>query len=495
MFSIGHTMPFRGSVWPILGISFIGVINALLLVFASDGSIGVQLSSVLLVACIGALATAWIFLDKKFNHISIFSVFFLALLVRCIAVQASPLLEDDQYRYLWDGYRTATSFDPYHSPPSAYFESPEVSAFWKDILFSINNPDITTIYGPLLQWLFALAYSIAAGSTAAIQWLLLIVDMVIIALLSFEKIERKYLLAYAINPLVIKEAMATAHPDGLVALFFVIAILCWRRQQVYVVGLVLALAIATKISALLAVPFFCFTPVSRPQKNQTLTSAVNIHSWLHCFRISLVKLLNHFSFVWLLKLGIVLSITTCALYLPFLIFNEGASDSKALEVFSQKWRFNPLGYYFFDILFPTDWERIASGVTIMALCGVIFYKWQAYRRETSPVRLELPPIDYLFLALLFFSPVVNPWYWLWALAPSLLLGSRLIIIVSLGAMLSYLNTTVFADIAQFAHLAADSQFRVAWPARVMQIGIIIFAVVIELKNHKHSLRKIDSILD
>ncbi len=26
-------------------------------------------------------------------------------------------------------------------------------------------------------------------------------------------------------------------------------------------------------------------------------------------------------------------------------------------------------------------------------------------------------------------------------------------------------------------------------------GIIIFAVVIELKNHKHSLRKIDSILD
>lgn len=45
--------------------------------------------------------------------------------------------------------------------------------------------------------------------------------------------------------------------------------------------------------------------------------------------------------------------------------------------------------------------------------GVIAWRWRRHARQTADAA---PPLHAAFVALLLLSPVVNPWYWLWASA-------------------------------------------------------------------------------
>ena len=59
----------------------------------------------------------------------------------------------------------------------------------------------------------------------------------------------RWLLAYALHPMILKEAMVSAHPDGLVAVWLLLALLAWRRERLFFTGLLLGLAVATKVAA------------------------------------------------------------------------------------------------------------------------------------------------------------------------------------------------------------------------------------------------------
>jgi alpha-1,6-mannosyltransferase len=458
--------------WPSVTVSIIAISSALALVLASNKSAALQLISILSIMFVGFASIIWIFLDKRFQQIPLYWIFFLALILRIIAAQAIPLLEDDQYRYLWDGFRTATQLDPYRQAPSVFIDAANVSDFWKDILLSINHPEIPTIYGPVLQLLFATAYFISPGDTHAIQWLLVAADMLVIYLLTSANVERKLLLIYAIHPLVLKEAMASAHPDGLVALFLILAMLFWKKRLGYCVGIALGFAVVTKVSSLIALPFFCFlfkTPSTFTSETRSLS-------------LRILDLYKSFSWAWFLKVSLASGVTVLMLYLPFFIHNQGASDAQALSIFTNEWRFNPLGFKLFDVLLSEPFSRISAGIVL--LCGLLglFWHWLLKNFMQAMHPLDYPPLDYVFLLLLFLSPVVNPWYWLWILAPSLLLGRRFVLIIAAVAMLSYLNTSVFADIPTLAQwwLAFDTEesiFRVIFPATILQIIIIIAALI------------------
>ena len=245
------------------GVAALGVGNALTLVVGSRAAAtDAELVATLAGALLGATALLWVALDDHFERSSLAWVFGLALLLRLIAVQATPLLEDDHHRYLWDGMRTATAFDPYRLPPSAFFGAPGLSPRWSDILSGINYPDIPTIYGPLLQWVFAAAHSLAPGRLGGVQALVLMGDMAVLALLARQQVGVRMLLLYALHPLVLKEAMASAHPDGLVAMWLLLALAAWQRGHALWVGVALGLAVGTKVAALVLLPLLllCLPP-------------------------------------------------------------------------------------------------------------------------------------------------------------------------------------------------------------------------------------------
>ena len=432
--------------WRGVGVALLGLTHAGLLWWGGGASTAQQLVAVLAGAAAGCSALLWIALDRNFSRTPLWWVAVLALVLRLLAVQAAPLLEDDHYRYLWDGLRTATSFDPYRLPPSAFFGANELAAQWQDILSGINNPDVPTIYGPVLQWLFALAHLVAPGKVGAIQAIVLLVDMACFGLLAQQRVGIRCLLAYALHPMILKEAMASAHPDGLVALLLLLAMVAWQRGFALRVGVLLGLAVATKVAALVVVPLFLFWL----RRSHAPDAASGIR--LHVDRRSA------------LGMSVGLAGSLCLMYLPFIA--AGGNDGAALQTFATQWRFNPLLFRVIETGLPTGTARpAAAGLLLACIAGLV---WRRHQRQAP----GLPPADQALLLLLLLAPVVNPWYWLWALAPALLAGRGFVAAVAGASVLSYLNTSVLQEAGWLAADSSVAPFSVGWPITMLQLAVL-----------------------
>lgn len=444
-----------GVGWSGLGLAGLGIANALLLVWGSapGGSVARQLTAVVCGACVGGAALSWIALERRFERMPLAGVLGLALLLRLIAVQASPLLEDDHFRYLWDGLRTATHLDPYRLPPSAFFGDNDLPARWQDILGGINNPDVPTIYGPLLQWLFALAWWIAPGRLAPLQALLMAADMAVLLVLVRQGTNRRWLLAYAVHPLILKEAMACAHPDGLVALTLLLALVAWQRRHAAQAGVMLGLAVGTKVAALVALPLLLLAPSVRHNPSEPAPSGMR----------------------WALGLGASFVATLALLYGPFVL--AGGSDAAALGTFGSQWRFNPLLYRVIEALLPVGTARPVAALLIVAGIAAIGWRWWRNRhRAAAPAPL---PLDAALAVLLLLSPVLNPWYWLWALALSVQRGRCAVVAGGAVAVVSYFNSSVLLEAGWRTGSEPAAPYLVPWPLALLQVTVLLCTFLID----------------
>jgi alpha-1,6-mannosyltransferase len=417
-----------------MALAALGVANVLLLLWGSSAEL--PLIATLGGAALGSAALLWLAFDQRFERVPLRWVFVLALLLRVIAAFASPLLEDDHHRYLWDGWRSATALDPYRLPPSAWFGDASLPQRWQDVLSAINHPDIPTIYGPVLQALFALGHVIAPAQLWPLQGLLVIADLTLLCLLARHGVGARWLLVYALHPLVLKEAVASAHPDALVALFLLLALIAWQRGRPVVVGVLLGVTVGTKVAALVVLPLLLWAPNDREPRD---------------------------ALRWVLSVGVACIATVALLYLPFIA--AGGSDAAALSVFSTTWRFNPLLYRVVEALLPAAEARPAAALLIIAGVAVIAWRWrqQTQREPNAP-----PPLDAALVLLLLFSPVVNPWYWLWVLALAVWMRRTSVVAIAAVSVLSYVNSSVVASLA-------DAQaFVVPWPLALLQL-LVFFA--------------------
>lgn len=385
----------------------------------------------------GAAALLWISRDHSFERVSLPGVFAIALLLRAIAWHAEPLLEDDHYRYLWDGWRMVTALDPYRRPPAAFFGDASLPAQWQDVLSGINHPELPSIYGPLLQWLFAAAHLLAPGRLGALQALLGLADLAVIAVLAGAGTPRRWLLAYAVHPLVLKEAIASAHPDVLVALWLLLAVRAWQRGSSGWLGVWLGLAVATKVSALVAVPLLLWPPAG----------------WTGASVRRAATALG--------GAGAAFAVLDAPL-----VFG-GGSEADALAAFAAQWRFNPLIYRAIEALLPAAAARPAAGLVVVATVALLAWRWG------SGAGRALPPVDLALAALLLASPVVNPWYWLWALPLAVQRGSAWVTAAGAVAMVSYANGTVLAEAGWWQ--GEPEPFAVPWLLAALQLAVMLGA--------------------
>jgi hypothetical protein len=429
------------------GLAALGALSTAALVWGSyvAASPVTQLLAVQVANAIGVIALIWLALDRRFAELGLAATLLLALALRLLAAQAQPLLEDDHYRYLWDGWRTATTLQPYHRPPADWFGDASLAPEWQAVLSGINHPDVPTIYGPVLQGLFALAYAMAPARLEAIQGVLLLVDLAVLVGLYRCGVPMRWLLALAVHPMLLREAITNAHPDGLLALGLLLACMAWRQAQPLRVGLWLGLALAVKVAALVALPLLLFRPVEC--RGPAGASARR----------------------WAVKVLLASAATIGFLYLPFVL--AGGSDAAGLGAFAQGWRFNPLLYRFIEILVPAHAARLLAALLIATGLVVVAWIWQ--RRDPS----SWPPLDLALLLLLLLSPVVNPWYWIW-LMPLAALARRFTAFAAAAcAAVSYAHSSVLS-------LATESPFQVAWPLTLVQLTVVLAALVADWQRSR-----------
>lgn len=371
--------------------------------YYGDASFAEVMSTLLF--CAAICMSLWLHYWRQQKPVPISIVVLFAVLFRLIAVTSFPLLEDDFYRYLWDGRMTVLTGTPYPLAPAEFFEAIDLNARFERILDLINHPFVATIYGPVCQWIFAGAYLIAPGEIWPLQLFFAGTDIVLILLLS-KLAKPLYVLLYAWSPLIIKEFAFTAHPDVLGALLLVLSYLAYQRNYFILLGFGLALAAGVKVFALLLLPFLF---------------GFQIRAWLSFLLMALLL-----GFPW----GVV------AAWFPL-----------GLQAMGENWLFNAPLYYLLGAWFSV--LSIKFGLLLLLGSAYALYYYYAMRRW----QLKIIRADLLFAALFLCLPAFNAWYLVWLLPFAVLYPGVWAWAASVSLLLAYVSGINLVD----AHLTAYEQ--------------------------------------
>lgn len=333
-------------------------------------------------------------------------VVLVGLFMRGAMFVSLPVLEDDSYRYLWDGAVTANGLDPYtHAPAEAapkagLLATPsapdsgdlarlqEIAADHPVPHSRINYPYVSTIYPPMAQSAFAVAYLIDPFGMTGWRVVLLIADLItmglLLMLLRGQRRDPLWSSVYWWNPVVVLHGFGAGHMDLLLLPFLLAALLLATRRRIYLASFALAGAAAVKIWPVLLFPLIVRPFLRRP--------------------VTLV-----------LSSVVFAAVVTLAL-LPQLL--HASRPEAGLNAYASEWRTHT---FLFAILEdgvlawfddPGQAARMLVAVIIAALTG-----WLALFRADQAERL--PELFVLIIAaLIFLSPTGYPWYLIW-LAPLL----------------------------------------------------------------------------
>lgn len=314
------------------------------------------------------LAPAWL-VQGGTRTISARLVFAIAAAAQALTLVGQPLFEDDYWRFLWDGYRTAVDGTPYGVAPEQFFGDPSVDPRQQRVLDGVNHPEAPTIYGPVLQGLFLVLYHLAPAEPWALRVAFGLGNLALIAILLQVAPARRVAL-YAWSPLALTETSLNAHPDGLMAFALAGLLLARGRSRLAIEAVLLAIAAGVKIVALAMGPI-------------------------------------------LLRKGWRAAIAPCALavaafgalYAPFALHGPSLGFDGA-ATFAAGWTFNAGLYSPLAALLGDPFARRGAGVLgIAAILAVLYLR----RKQAQP------PMALVFGLVLLVSPVVNAWYVLWLL--------------------------------------------------------------------------------
>lgn len=182
---------------------------------------------------------------------------------------STPILEDDLYRYMWDGAVVARGMSPYaHSPlevssaapgvPAALVELAGEPGVRRGVLERINHPRYRSIYPPAAEAVFAAAHLISPWKPLGLRVVLLAFDAATLAILALLMLRLRiplcFLAVYWWNPLLIKEVLNSVHMDVMLLPFVLASVYLAARARPALSAVSLAIASAIKLWPVVLLP-------------------------------------------------------------------------------------------------------------------------------------------------------------------------------------------------------------------------------------------------
>jgi alpha-1,6-mannosyltransferase len=348
-------------------------------------------------------------------------ILLVGLLMRLLLFGTEPALEDDSYRYLWDGALVVEGFDPYRHTPAQALANDQIPAHaladeHRLDVERVNHPWLRTPYPPLAQAGFALAAWIEPFSLDAWRAVVLAAEVVTLALLHLllKSMGRSplWLTLYWWNPLIVREFAGAAHMDALLMPLLAGAALLMVRQRWFGAAGALVLAAGVKFWPIVLLPMALLRLRHRP--------------WMMigaCVAI-------------LVALGLLL--------LPML--ETALTPSSGIAAFAERWQMNGavfgvLAEIAGDFGIAQSWVRwfVAAKVGLLAL----YLAW----REPDLTSRWVCRMLAVTAALLLLSPTGFPWYASWIIV--LMVACPVMPLLWLTALLPlYELRFVFDDMGQ-----------------------------------------------
>jgi len=327
-------------------------------------------------------------------------ILLLAALFRLLFVTAAPQLSDDVYRYLWDGLQLLHGHNPYALAPQQVMTTTGSLAALQG---QINHPHLVTIYPPAAQLFFALA----GGQLIGFKLLCILVDLGSCLLLAqlLRRLNRSpwWLAVYAWHPLVVLECAGSAHIDVL-AVFFVLAalsmVLSTRRYAGWIGGILLMLAVLTKLFPVVFAPFLWLALPADQRR------------------------------------GFMIGAVTTAVVLLGAFYPAIVNGLETLATYSRHWEFS--GFTFQQLrqwLHSGDQARLLLATLFASILVVAW--WRLKKIPNSAPWPMLQTFMGVVLVFLLLTPTLHPWYALYLVAFATLVPHPAALVLSWSVLLSY----------------------------------------------------------
>jgi hypothetical protein len=414
-----------------------------------------------------------------------------AVIFRLTLLASDPIEEIDLYRYLWDGQVSKSGVDPFrYSPAQVLVASPgdalpedlarlvslrDGSSVTRGILEHVHFGELTTIYPPTAQAVFALAALVTPGDASLPVRMMVMKAFFVgfdlatlglaVALLSLAGRPVGWSVAYGWCPLVVKEVANSGHLDALayflatLALYLAARVLFPRAtgtssraratMTAAVCGAVLGLAVGAKLYPVILAPLVFLSPIRRVGLRRTLLP------------------LAAFGVASALVLGPMLpngrergESNTTSLpgkdedappVPPMESFSEPREPGQGLSAFLSQWEMNDFLFLlvmenlrpyaqltpdekaWFSVVPERSREALVAGVrdrlgiearrvpffltrAVTMLAFGALAAWLAWRASSASDPDEWLGASFLTVAWFWLlQPTANPWYWTWAL--------------------------------------------------------------------------------
>ena len=314
------------------------------------------------------------------------------ILCRIILWFSEPVLENDYWRYLWDGRVLAHGINPYLYAPL----DPALDFLSTTYRSSIGWPKFGTIYPPFSEIIFAGIHFIAPDSVLALKAVLTAFDLatgfLLIRWLVSRGQDRAWSALYFLNPLVLKEIANSAHLDSIAVFFSMAALYLFIEKPKHrvVSWIMLALSASAKLYPLVLVPLLA-----------RLDAKWQRHLWI-------------FAAVFI------------GLYLPFV--GAGTRLFGGTQAYAKYWIFNASIFQvttlslnsllanipIFQASYWTDVLRNDYPAKLV-LGGVFIVSLVRRTRLMNSIEELAGSAFWILGLLLLISPVVDAWYVLWVL--------------------------------------------------------------------------------
>lgn len=343
------------------------------------------------------------------------------ILFRLMLIASVPNLSDDVYRFIWDGQLIHSGINPFMYTPAEILQlnllTPDPTLFGL-----LNSKEYYSVYPPFCQLIFAVSSALSNGS-----WVLNIIFLKAFILLAeigslfiLEKllktwnVDRKALLLYALNPLVILELSGNIHFEAFMIFFVLTCLYFFYKQQYFLSASMLALAIGSKL-----IPLFFLPLLLRP--------------------LGLKKFLVYTGTVFLIS---------ALLFIPF--FQDTAPVKNFLQsirLYWEKFEFNSGIYY------SLRWfGYLLTGYNQIGLIGKLLAGLLIAGMAAAVIRLkkakQIPEYFFWILVIyLLLATTVHPWYLCPLIALSCFFNYRFAVVWSALIPFTYITyrTTLYME--------------------------------------------------
>ncbi|MCH7949800.1 MAG: hypothetical protein IH875_04910 [Candidatus Dadabacteria bacterium] len=372
----------------------------------------------------------------------------IGIILRVLMLFSAPILEDDYYRYLWDGAVTANGINPYEYSPEEVLggtgiptELSELAEESGEIIHGINHPEVRTIYPPIAQAFFALSYWLDSWSLISWKLILIVFDLATLSLifnaLGILKLPSSYLIIYWWNPLLLKEIFNSAHLDVLVFPFVLSAIIMASQNRYIRSTVTLIIGMGIKLWPAFLLPILLRPIISKPKE--------------------------------LLSALVVAVISIGVLFLP--IYLSGLDNSSGFIAYGQSWQNNDSAFRILIYIselglnllgYETFHKFSVARFLVIALIAI----WIAYIALGKTFKNEdLFKKSLLIIAFVFLiSPTQFPWYYTW-LIPFLAIKPRFSLLLLTALLPMYYLRYYFeprGEIEIFTDLIVWVEFVPVW---------------------------------